>query len=160
MVQFVAPSATSESSYAARTWVSARGNVLSLAPHLLMFLQFGIAFQIEKSAENLEQNMVNFSIALFAATSLMYQKYLRDAQIISIAAHLLPEVIIAGVIALLFYHQLTFGFLVMVSGMFLMALSVVMGTVYQLLLTSDNDTAKIPPSCPTPEPSEVEILVV
>ena len=156
MVRIVAPTATVESSNMARTYVSARGNMQSLAPPLLMFLQFGIAFRIQdNSSEDLGQQMVNFSIAMFAATSLMYQKFLREAQINSIAAHLLPEVTVTGVVALVFYHHLTVGFLVMISGMLLMALSVVVGSVYHLVSTSENDKAEV--SLPSPV---VDILVV
>lgn len=160
MVRFVAPTATVESSNMARTWISARSNMLSLAPSLLMFLQFGIAFHIlpDKSSEGLGHQMVNFSIALFAVTSLMYQKFLREAQINSIPAHLLPEVIVTGVVALIFFHHLTVGFLVMITGMLLMALSVVVGSVYQLISTSENDKVKISPS--SPDTCAVDILVV
>lgn len=63
-----------------------------------------------------------------------------------------------GVITLNFYHQLTFGFLVMIYGMFLMALSVVVRSVCLLIYTSENNNVDVV-SALTESP-EVDILVV
>jgi hypothetical protein len=79
-----------------------------------------------------------------------------EVQINSIVANLLPDVTATGVIALICNHNLTCGFLVMLYGMLLMALSVVGNSILLLRATSE----KVDVSPPPAELREVDILVV
>jgi hypothetical protein len=153
------PGITLKSNEIKRTGFSVCGCAISFALPLLLFLQFGVAFQVhDKSTEDLELPMVNFAIALFTATAWFYRKSFTDSHIRSYAFHLLPEATVMGVIALNFYHQLTFGFLVMIYGMFLMALSVVVRSVCLLLYTSEHNN--VDATLSSTESQEVDILVV
>jgi hypothetical protein len=155
LIRVAAPSSTIKSDETKRAGGSVCGNIISLALPLVLFLQFGLAFQVhDKSTDNLEQPIVNFSIALFTVTSLMYRKSLADVQVNSVVVNSVPDATAMGVIALICNHHLTVGFLAMLYGMLLMALSVVANSIYLLRFTSE----KVDASPSSAESLEVDIV--
>lgn len=132
------------------------GHFLTLLLPLVLFLQFGAEFQVQNDATaEIGWSVMNLSISLFAVTTFLHKESLSDLEV-PVFAKMMPEIIVLAVSSLIFYDEVLMAFLVMVAGAFLVALSVVAVSAYQLMsvtITKENVD-------PQTKSKEVSILIV
>lgn len=119
----------------------------------ILFLQFNRATKIE----DLGFWMLNFSIALFAFTTVLFRKTVVDVQIKSSLVALMPEWVALAANSLVFYQHTLIGFLTMIFGMLILSLVIVWQTARMLFMTKEQTAKSSSKAVP---PTEVDILVV
>ena len=128
------------SSWVDEEQASCSNNLMQFALYFLLFLQFGISFQIEGNAVNgLRWSLVNVSICLFIASSHQYCNAMQESGVKPDTAPLLSEVIIVASMGLVFFNQVIPAFMLLVCGMLVMALTVVVVTSYRLWFYVDRE---------------------
>ena len=107
--------------------------LMDLALYFLLFLQFGAVFYVQGDAvSGLRWPIVNASICLFIVATHLYRNALAEIEVLSDAAMLLPEIIIVSSVGLVFFYQVLFAFLLLLTGILAMALTVVVINAYRL----------------------------
>lgn len=119
---------------------------MHVALYLLLLLQFGLAFYADYDgavAAGLNWTLVNLSIVLFMVAAHLYRNVLDEIEVCHDVVVLVPEVIVVATMGLVYGHQMLPGFLLLVAGKLLMALTVVFVNSYRLWYA---DSLEAPPS--------------
>lgn len=111
---------------------------------VLLFLQFGIAFQAyDGEIDGVQWSVVSLSIVLFTLATFLYGKVMADAGVDCVASILLPEYIVVTVVVLSCFHRLFLAYAVLVGGVLTLALVVVICSVYLLLAGFGDDKLEL-----------------
>lgn len=122
------------------SWFCRHFTTLSLS--ILLFLQFGVEFQVQnQETAYLQWSVVNLSIALFTVASFLLKETLAEIDSLALTT-LLPEAIVLAVSGLISYGQLVMGFLVLLAGMLCVAVGIVAICAYQLFSIPESTEPK------------------
>jgi hypothetical protein len=107
----------------------------------LLFLQFGMAFFMSdvEVVTGLRWSVVNYSILLFVATSVLYRQAAVDCKWTSSFIILLPEIIMDVILGLVLFDKIVMAFLFMLVSMLGLAIFVVVCSIRILVLSSMNN---------------------
>ena len=105
-----------------------------LLPFLLL-AQFGSAFGFSDVNEHaLVWKEVFCSIMIFAISTVLFRRTLRDENIRCALPYLVPEMVTLVVCGLVYFHLMSLAFIVMVGAMMMMALFVIFSSIHLLWL--------------------------
>ena len=129
--------------------------LLSVSVPLVLLAQFGIAFLCLCVAGTfqLEWKEVLGSVVIFALTSALYRRTLRDEDISLAIFHMVPEITTLVVCCLVYFQFVDVGFVCMVVAMMMMSLFNVVASIHLIWIAHRDTKVK-------QEEQESSILVV
>jgi len=107
---------------------------------VLLIAQFGSAFSVgDANSLGLQWKEVFCSSMIFAITSILYQRALRDEKITNALLNVLPEIVTVVVCGMVYFKMMSEGYVALVVSTILMALVITISSINLLLTTTDDD---------------------
>jgi hypothetical protein len=115
---------------------------ISLALHVLLFLQFGLAFSTFpiEAATGLSWSVVNYSIILYVITSTIYRQAAKDCKSTCSAVILLPEIFIDIMLLLVLFNKVVVAYLFLLGSMLCLAFLVLANSIRVLIVTVTDES--------------------